>query len=49
MASFYSVSLLVGMLISIALRKPCLVAIRKAGLVAMKKLWNSSYEEALDQ
>ena len=46
--SFLASLLVGGVLISIALRKPCLVAERKAGLVAMTKPWNSRYEEALD-
>ena len=37
-----------GVLICIALRKPGLVDIRKAGRVAMKKPWNRGYEEALE-
>ena len=46
---FFPFNLLVGgVLCSIAIRQPCLVAIRKAGLVGMKKPWNSSYEEALE-
>ena len=46
---FFSFSLLVGgVLFSIDIRKPCLVAIRKAGLLAMEKPWISNYEEALE-
>ena len=46
---FFSFNLLIGrVLCSIAIRHPCLVAIRKVGLVAMKKPWTSSYEEALE-
>ena len=37
-----------GVLFSIAIRKPCLVDIREAGLVAMKMPWNSSHGEALE-
>jgi len=45
---FFLLSLLVGgVLFSVGIRKPCLVAISKAGLVAMKKPWASSHEEAL--